>query len=246
VPAITRHDRSIEDVAREKALPTFDAQWKTAVSMIRGAFHDPDEVAGRLRSAIIDQGGDGKVMAKAIAAQPQRFGDVRGKSGLFGDNKERKQALSYVGAVARHVESAAETWQRRLGEERASEQWQREKRDVVEVPGLTARSAEIIAQVDKVPMAERNRWINQIRSTPEGTAALEEVREVGEALEARFGRSDPRDFSQQLERYPELSKKAEQIKNVARVVERTRMAELSRDHTLKQQLTRSQGLGLSR
>jgi|GEM_PF-5456140 len=26
----------------------------------------------------------------------------------------------------------------------------------------------------------------------------------------------------------------------------TRMAELSRDHTLKQQLTRSQGLGLSR
>lgn len=185
-------------------------------------------------------------MAKAIAAQPQRFGDVRGKSGLFGDNKERKQALSYVGAVARHVESAAETWQRRLGEERASEQWQREKRDVVEVPGLTARSAEIIAQVDKVPMAERNRWINQIRSTPEGTAALEEVREVGEALEARFGRSDPRDFSQQLERYPELSKKAEQIKNVARVVERTRMAELSRDHTLKQQLTRSQGLGLSR
>ncbi|MDN5927030.1 MAG: Ti-type conjugative transfer relaxase TraA [Hyphomicrobiales bacterium] len=246
VPAITRHDRSIEDVAREKALPTFDAQWKTAESMIRGAFHDPDEVAGRLRSGIIDQGGDGKMMAKAIVAQPERFGDVRGKSGLFGDNKERKQALSYVGAVARHVESAAETWQRRLGEERASEQWQREKRDVVEVPGLTPRSAEIIAQVDKVPMAERNRWIDQIRSTPEGTAALEEVRKVGKALEARFGRSDPRDFGQQLERNPELAKKAEQIKDIARVVERTRMAELSRDHTLKQQLTRSQGLGLSR
>lgn len=246
VPAITRHDRSIEDVAREKALPTFDAQWKTAESMIRGAFHDPDEVASRLRSGIIDQGGDGKVMAKAIAAQPERFGDVRGKSGLFGDNKERKQALSYVRAVVRHVESAAETWQRRLGEERESEQWQREKRDVVEVPGLTPRSVEIIAQVDEVPMAERNRWIDQIRSTPEGTAALEEVRKVGKALEARFGRSDPRDFGQQLERNPELAKKAEQIKDIARVVERTRMAELSRDHTLKQQLTRSQGLGLSR
>ena len=246
VPALTRHDRSIEDVAREKALPTFDAQWKTAGSMIRGAFHDPDEVAGRLRSAIIDQNGDGKVMAKAIAAQPERFGDVRGKSGLFGDNKERKQALSYVGAVARHVESTAETWQRRLGEERASEQWQREKRDVVEVPGLTARSAEIIAQVDKLPIAERNGWIDQIRSTPEGAAALEEARKIGKALEARFGRSDPRDFGPQLERNPELAKKAEQIKDIARVVERTRMAELSRDHTLKQQLTRSQGLGLSR
>ncbi|CAI2936813.1 Ti-type conjugative transfer relaxase TraA [Aminobacter niigataensis] len=246
VPAITRHDRSIEDVAREKALPTFDAQWEAAESMIREAFHDPDEVAGRLRSGIIDQGGDGKMMAKAIAAQPERFGDVRGKSGLFGDNKERKQALSYVGAVARHVESAAETWQRRLGEERASEQWQREKRDVLEVPGLTPRSAEIIAQVDKVPMTERNRWINQLSLTPEGTAALEEARKVGKALEARFGRSDPRDFGQQLERNPELAKKAEQIKDIARVVERTRMAELTRDHTLKQELTRRQGLGLSR
>lgn len=199
MPAITRHDRSIEDVAREKALPTFDAQWKTAESMIRGAFRDPDEVAGRLRSGIIDQGGDGKMMAKAIVAQPERFGDVRGKSGLFGDNKERKQALSYVGAVARHVESAAKIWQRRLGEERESEQWQREKRDVVEVPGLTPRSAEIIAQVDKVPMAERNRWIDQIRSTPEGAAALEEARKIGKALEVRFGRADPRDFGPQLE-----------------------------------------------
>lgn len=246
VPAITHHDRSIEDVAREKAMPTFNAQWGAAESMVRGAFRNPDEVAGRLRSAIIDQGGDGKVMAKAIAAQPERFGDLRGKSGLLGDNKERKEALSYAGAVARHVESAAETWQRRLGEERSAEQWQREKRDVVEVPGLTARSVEIIAQVDNVPRAERNRWIDQLRSTPEGAAALEEARNVNKALEARFGRSDPRDFGPQLERNPELAKKAEQIKDIARVVERARMAELTRDHTLKQELTRSQSLGLSR
>lgn len=185
-------------------------------------------------------------MAKVIAAQPERFDDVRGKSGLFGDNKERKEALGYVGAVASHVRSSAEIWQRRLGEERKSEQWQREKRDVVEVPGLTPRSAEIIAQVDKVTIAERNGWIDQIRSTPEGAAALEEAQKIGQALEARFGRSDLRDFGQQLERDPGLAKKAEQIINVARVVERARMTVLTRDHTLKQQLTRSQGLGLSR
>ncbi|WP_274630867.1 hypothetical protein [Arvimicrobium flavum] len=149
--------------------------------------------------------------------------------------------MGYVGAIARHVESAAETWQRRLGEERKSEQWLREKRDVVEVPDLTPRSAEAIAQVDKVPMTERNRWINQLSLTPDGTAALEEARKVGKALAVRFGRSDPRDFAQQLERNPELAKKSEQIKEMARVVERTRMAELSRDHMLKQQLSRSQG-----
>jgi hypothetical protein len=34
--------------------------------------------------------------------------------------------------------------------------------------------------------------------------------------------------------------------STARMVERTRAAELSRDYTLKQQLSRSQGLGLSR
>ncbi|TCQ14623.1 hypothetical protein C8J33_1241, partial [Rhizobium sp. PP-CC-3G-465] len=32
----------------------------------------------------------------------------------------------------------------------------------------------------------------------------------------------------------------------ARIVERARMAELTRDHTLKQQLSRTKGLGLSR
>lgn len=88
--------------------------------------------------------------------------------------------------------------------------------------------------------------LTHARLTPEGTAALEEVRKIGKALEARFGRSDPRDFGPQLEQNPELAKKAEQIKDIARVVERTRIAELSRDHTLKQELTRRQGLGLSR
>lgn len=38
-------------------MPTFGRYWKTAGSMIRGTYRDPDEVAGRLRSAIIDHGG---------------------------------------------------------------------------------------------------------------------------------------------------------------------------------------------
>ncbi|XNO42173.1 hypothetical protein ACL2DZ_08535 (plasmid) [Sinorhizobium meliloti] len=57
---------------------------------------------------------------------------------------------------------------------------------------------------------------------------------------------DPRDFAKELEQRPELANRADEIRAVARMVERTRMAELSRDHTLKQELSRSQGLGLSR
>lgn len=219
VPAITRHDRSIEDVAREKAIPTFNQYWEAVESVSRHVFRDATEVTGRLRSTIIDQGGDGKVMAKAMAEQPERFGDLRGKSGLLGDNKERKVALRYARSVAAHLEASASTWERRLGEERKSERWQRDKRDQL---------------------------IDHLRSTPEGKAALEEARQVAKALERRFGNSDPRDFAKGLEQRPERANRADEIRAVARMVERTRMAELSRDHTLKQELTRLQGLGLSR
>ncbi|MDW9477047.1 Ti-type conjugative transfer relaxase TraA [Sinorhizobium meliloti] len=246
VPAITRHDRSIEDVAREKAIPTFNQYWEAVESVSRHVFRDATEVTGRLRSTIIDQGGDGKVMAKAMAEQPERFGDLRGKSGLLGDNKERKAALRYARSVAAHLEASASTWERRLGEERKSEQWQRDKRDVVEVPGLTRRSAEILDRVDKVSINKRDQLIDHLRSTPEGKAALEEARQVAKALERRFGNSDPRDFANELEQRPELANRADEIRAVARMVERTRVAELSRDHTLKQELSRSQGLGLSR
>lgn len=93
---------------------------------------------------------------------------------------------------------------------------------------------------------ERDQLIDKLRSTPEGKAPLEEAKQVAKALERRFGHSDPRDFAKELERRPELAKRADQIKSIARAVERMRMAELSRDHTLKQQLSRSKDLGLSR
>ncbi|MDZ7875648.1 MAG: Ti-type conjugative transfer relaxase TraA [Rhizobium sp.] len=246
VPAITRHDRSIEDVAREKAMSVFEQRFEAVESVARHVFRDPVEVAGRLKAAIIEKEGNGKVMAKTMAEQPERFGELRGNAGLLGDNKERKVALHYAKAVATHIGSSAEGWEWRLGEERKSEQWQREKRDVVEVPGLTPRSAEIIAQVEKTPTEKRGQFIDELRSSPDGQTALEEAKLVANALTRRFGHSDPRNFAKELEQRPELAKQAEQIKTVARMVERTRMAELTRDHTLKQQLTRSQGLGLSR
>jgi len=69
---------------------------------------------------------------------------------------------------------------------------------------------------------------------------------VAEALTRRFGSSDPRRFAEELETRPELIKHAEQVEAIARMVDRTRHAKLSHDHTLKQQMNRSRGLGLSR
>jgi Ti-type conjugative transfer relaxase TraA len=246
VPAITRHDRSIEEVAREKAMSVIDQRFDTVESVARHVFRDPVEVAARLRTAMTEKEGNGKIMAKAMAGQPERFGELRGKSGLFGNNRERKEALQYARSLSAHIGYVSEAWERRLGEERQSEQWQREQRDVIEVPGLTPRSAEIIAQVEKMPVDKRNQFISEIRASPEGRAALEEAKLVAEALTRRFGSSDPRRFAEELEARPELAKQAGHIKTIARMVHRTRHAELSHDHALRQQLARSQGLGLSR
>ncbi|TWC78610.1 Ti-type conjugative transfer relaxase TraA [Rhizobium sp. SJZ105] len=246
VPAITRHDRSIEEVARERAMSVIDQRFDTVESLARHVFRDPVEVAARLRTAMTEKEGNGKIMAKAMAEQPERFGELRGKSGLFGNNKERKEALQYARSLSAHIGYVSEAWQRRLGEERASEQWQREQRDVIEVPGLTSRSAEIIAKVEKMPLEKRSQFISELRSSPEGQAALDEARLVAEALTRRFGSSDPRRFAEELAARPELAKQAEHIQMTARIVNRTRMAELSHDHALGRQLNRSQGLGLSR
>ncbi|MDR6192175.1 Ti-type conjugative transfer relaxase TraA [Agrobacterium pusense] len=246
VPAITRYDRSIEEVARERAMSVIDLRFDTVESLVPRVFRDPAEVAARLRTAMTEKEGNGKIMAKAMAEQPERFGELRGKSGLFGNNRERKQAVQYARSLSAHIGYVSEAWERRLGEERQSEQWQRAQRDVIEVPGLTPRSAEIFAQVEKMPVARRRKFIEELRSSPEGQTALDEAKLVAEALTQRFGSSDPRRIAEELAARPEFARQTEQIQTIARMVDRTRHAALSHDHTLKQQLNRSRGLGLSR
>lgn len=117
---------------------------------------------------------------------------------------------------------------------------------MIEVPGLTPRGAEILAKMEKMPVERRSKFIKELRSLPEGRAALDEAKLVAEALTQRFGSSDPRRIAEELAARPEFARQAEQIQTIARMVHRTRHAELSHDHTLRRQLNRSRGLGLSR
>ncbi|MBB5578040.1 MULTISPECIES: BID domain-containing protein [Rhizobium] len=242
LPAITRYDRSIEDVAREKAMSTFDRAWEAIEAVAKQTFIDADAVLDRLRSAIIDQNADGRVLAKALGSEPERFGNLLGKAGGFGDNKERKQARHYARSVAAHTESVAVTWQRRFGEELSAERWQREKRDVIEVPGLTPRSAEILAKVNQMALAERSGWINELWSTLEGRQALDEAKAIDAALRQRFGSADPRKFGAELERDGSLGSRVEAVKKISQTVDRVRRAELSRDHVLKRDISLKRGL----
>lgn len=65
----------------------------------------------------------------------------------------------YARAFQSHAVAAAETWGRRLEEERQSEIWKRERRDVVEVPGLRRRGEVILKQLDGLSQADRPKFL---------------------------------------------------------------------------------------
>ncbi|MHB0953997.1 MAG: Ti-type conjugative transfer relaxase TraA [Allorhizobium sp.] len=245
VPAIRNYSRSIEDVAREKARPDFERDMEAVRSVVRNVYVDPDGVAARFSVAIVDKGLDGQRLAKMLADRPEQFGDLRGKVGLLGENKERKAARYHVKALSSHVASAAQTWERRLEAERQSEAWNRERRDVVEVPGLTQRSEIILKQLDGLSQADRPQFLERLTGTPEGKQALGEAEKVAQALERRFGSSDPRQLRQEnLRLGPEVSARLDRIKDVARIADRAQRAELSRQYELKRRLNKGLGLGM--
>ncbi len=243
VPAIISYARSIEDVAREKARPDFERAMEAVRSLGRDVYVDPDGVAARLSVAIVDKGLDGQGLAKLLADRPEQFGDLRGKVGLLGENKERKAARHHVKALSSHVASAAQTWGRRFEAERQSEIWQRERRDVIEVPGLSQHSEAILTQLDGLPQVEKPKFLEQLSGTPEGKQAIEQARAIIQALELRFGSADLRDMkSEKLRLRPEVSANLDRIKDVARITDRAQRAEMSRQYELKRSL--SKGLGL--
>lgn len=243
VPPITSYSRSVEDVAREKARLDFERDMGRVRSIGRDVYVDPDGVAARLSVAIVDKGMDGQGLAKLLADRPEQFGDLRGKVGLLGENKERKAARHHAKALSSHVASAAQTWERRLEVERQSEIWQRERRDVIEVPGLTQRSEAILKQLDGLPQVEKPKFLEQLSGTPEGKQAIEEARTIIKALELRFGSSAPPDLKTENSRLgPEVADNLDRIKVVARLADRAQRAEMSRQYELKRSL--SKGLGL--
>ncbi|MBW8301352.1 MAG: Ti-type conjugative transfer relaxase TraA, partial [Hydrogenophaga sp.] len=92
IPAITHYSQSVEDVAREKARRDFERAIEAVRALGRDVYVDPEGVAAKLSLAIIDKGTDGQGLAKLLADRPEQFGELRGKVGFLGENKERKAA----------------------------------------------------------------------------------------------------------------------------------------------------------
>lgn len=245
VPAITHYSKSVEDVARERARPQFDQAMEAVRSVCGHVYANPERVAGKLGAAILQESANRELLAKRMIQHPEQFGELRGRSGLLGDSRDRKAARHQARALAHHIASIGQRWERWLEAERSSETWKREKRDVIEVPGLTKRSEAILREFDALPQAERPQFLARLSGSPAGREALTEATQVAQALELRFGSSDSRDLTpDNLRLGAKATVEIERIRAIARITDRAQRAELSRQQQLKRGLNK--GLRLER
>ncbi|TAU18051.1 Ti-type conjugative transfer relaxase TraA [Rhizobium ruizarguesonis] len=245
VAAVKTYAMSVEAVGRSKAMVAFERDWEAAKQLAPQLFKDAPAAMEALRGRILNENADPVELANQLSASPETFGALAGKTGLFGDNAERKHALSRIDALASHVRQSAKTWQRRLAAECGSERWKREKQDVVEVLGPSRRSEALLRQLDDLPYSDKAKFIEQLAGTPEGRRALAEAKDIVTAIETRFGRADPSDLAEQLKRVgPDQAGDIERIRQVVRLADRSHRAELTQQMELERSLKRGKTLGL--
>ncbi|NEH47121.1 Ti-type conjugative transfer relaxase TraA, partial [Rhizobium leguminosarum] len=234
VAAVKTYAMSVEAVGRSKAMPAFERDWDAAKQLAPQVFNDAPAAMDVLRGRILDENADPVALASQLSASPETIGALAGKTGLFGDNAERKHALSRIDALASHVRQSANTWQRRLSAECGSERWKREKQDVVEILGPSRRSEALLRQLDDLAYSDKAKFVERLAATPEGRRALAEAKDIVSAIETRFGRADPSDLADQLKRVgPDQAGDAERIRQVARLADRSHRAELTQQMELK-------------
>ncbi|MGO7344216.1 BID domain-containing protein, partial [Rhizobium johnstonii] len=245
VAAVKTYAMSVEEVGRSKAMPAFERDWEAAKQLAPQVFKDAHAAMAALRGRILDENADPVALANQLSTLPEAIGALAGKTGLFGDNAERKHALSRIDALASHVRQSGKTWQRRLAAECGAERWKREKQDVVEVLGPSRRSEALLRQLDDLAHADKGKFVEQLAGTPEGRRALAEAKDIVSAIETRFGRADPSDLAEQLKRVgPGQAGDIERISQVARLADRSHRAELTQQMELKRSLKRGKSLGL--
>lgn len=245
VPAITSYARTVDQVARDEVAQHLERDLRAVRSVGVGVYADPEHFAGLVAIIIQQRDGDVAALAKAVAERPEDFGALRGKAGLFGENRERTEARRLAGALAAHVDYAGKDWIRRYEHAVNTEQWKREKQDVIEVPGLSPRSEVILKRLVVLETSKKAAALERLVETPEGRRALAEAEAITAAIKQRFGVSDLRDKDlAQLTRGQAKKVDLVRVEAVARVAYRVKTAEISRQDELVQRERKGIGLGL--
>lgn len=245
VAAIRHYDSTVDEVAWHNAMPHLEREIEHLQSMASPVYEDSFTVALTFKALILDDKIDKAELVRAVQERPEQFGTLRGKNGLFGDNAERKQALSRAQGLSNHVGYAAKTWERRLDDARRSEEWQREKRDIVEVPGLTPKSEAILKAFDQLEHEQKPQFLERMTKTPDGQQALAEAATIASALEKRFGARSRQELEKMdLRLGTARLDHADRIRDVARLVKRAHAAEQRRKYQLEQSVKKGLGRGL--
>lgn len=243
IPAIVSYDRTIEEIARGKARPEMERGMDELRGVANLVYHDALAACVAIKHHVVDPGTDPAILARAIRECHDQFGALRGKSGVLGDSRERKEVLYYARSVASLVETTARTWERQLGRERNSETWKRERCDVVEVPALMAQSEGILTRLNAISHEQRPAFVLQMKNTPEGRQALREVNAITQALTNQFGTATLRNEDlEKLRLRAGAGVPVERIRQVAGLVERAHRAELVEKQKLTLGLTQSLGI----
>lgn len=245
VPAIARYKRSVEDVAREKAVPEFDQKWHRSVQAewsVEAVYANPRAASAKLQGEIMERNPDGRQLRASVVTHPERYGELRGKTGMLGDNKERKEAMRQLGYLGERIERACDTWKSCVKDAQNRETWER-TRDKHAVPDLTPRSKTLLRSLDAVPFERQAAATAKLRTSEEGRQALGEANKVADALEKRFGAGNIRDLEQKLGRAAASgSDAAKRITEVAKLADRGRSAQLSLARSQERSQDRTRGM----
>jgi BID domain of Bartonella effector protein (Bep) len=240
VPAVTYYAMSVEEVAHEQARRHLPQHLDGVKSVAPRVYADPDNFVRLIVAEVQKNGFDAVGMVQAVTQGPQQFGQLRGRAGLFGEDRERKQARRAAVGLSLQLEHLNDAWQRALSNAYQSEQWKREKHDVIEIPGLSPRSEAVLKQLDATETFERATFVEKLVETPEGRKALDEARQVVAAVEKRFGRRDLRDIEPARLMMADIAK----LRDVARMCQQADRAELTRRYDLTRMQSKSLGLGM--
>lgn len=243
VPAVTHYATSVAEVAHDEARRHLPQHLDGVRSVASRVYADPEDFVRLIVTKVQKKGFDAIGLTRAVAETPQQFGQLRGRAGLLGEDAQRKQARRAAVGLGSQLELLSAAWQRRLSEAYQSEQWNRERQDVIEIPGLSPGSEAILKQMDAVEMPERAKFLEKLVETPEGRRALDEARQVVAAVEKRFGRRDLQDIEPARLMAGAVADVA-RIREIARMCQHADRAELTRRYDLTRTQSKTLGLGM--
>jgi Ti-type conjugative transfer relaxase TraA len=100
--AYTAYDHKAEDVAWMQANRDAASDWAMARDCAAEVFTDAERVINRIEDRV-EKGEEAIAIATCLRENPEQFGELRGKTGLFGNNKERKAARASIDRLEHRI-----------------------------------------------------------------------------------------------------------------------------------------------